>query len=322
MSASQVAPLLLGLVGGAAAGSLLAWWLHRRTRLAAWNLYALALVAGIAWVAALASRRLELVICAAPLTSGGLAAAAVARRLRLSALGAGGELREFERGRQAVWHALGREGRAARKARGERGERTRIAGQGELVRERAWPRGEPFVPMCSDGRGRVPRREGRHLLIVGATGSGKTVSARRWLLARILGDGIAALATDPKGDPGLERDLRAAARLVGRPFVVFDPRDPATERWNPLWSDDTGAVVSRLVAPIGAGDGNARYYADLLQVHLGTVAAGLKAAGLWPANLPLLLEAAQLDHYDRLYRLLPRGPGHPAGNPGGAGAAP
>ncbi len=52
--------------------------------------------------------------------------------------------------------------------------------------------------------------------------------------------------------------------------------------------------MSRLVAPIGAGEGNARYYADLLQVHLGTVAAGLRAAGLWPANLPLLLDAAQL----------------------------
>src|SRR3954465_4702687 len=133
--------------------------------------------------------------------------------------------------------------------------------------------------MSADGRGLVPRRDGRHLLIVGATGSGKTVSARRWLLARILGDGVAALVTDPKGDRGLERDLRAAARLVGRPFVVFDPRDPRSDRWNPLWSDDTGGVVSRLVAPIGAGDGNARYYADLLRIHLGTVAAGLRGAG-------------------------------------------
>jgi hypothetical protein len=49
-------------------------------------------------------------------------------------------------------------------------------------------------------------------------------------------------------------------------------RAAAREQRTPLWSDDTGAVVSRLVAPIGAGEGNARYY----------------AAGLWPANLPLL----------------------------------
>ena len=62
--------------------------------------------------------------------------------------------------------------------------------------------------------------------------------------------------------------------------------------------------MSRLVAPIGAGEGNARYYADLLQIHLGTVAAGLQAAGLWPANLPLLLDAAQLTNYDQLLQLV------------------
>ena len=112
------------------------------------------------------------------------------------------------------------------------------------------------------------------------------------------------LATDPKGDRGLERDLRAAARLVGRPFVVLRSARPGTDRWNPLWSDDTGAVVSRLVAPIGAGEGNARYYADLLQVHLGTVAAGLRAAGLWPANVPLLLRRRAAVSYDRLLALV------------------
>ena len=157
--------------------------------------------------------------------------------------------------------------------------------------------------MTAAGGGRLPRRAGRHLLIVGATGSGKTVSARRWLLARILADGVGVLVTDPKGDRGLESDLRAAARLARRPFVLFDPRDPDTDRWNPLWSEDTGAVVSRLVAPIAAGEGNARYYADLLQIHLGIVAEGLRAAGLWPANLPLLLDAAQLHSYDRLLAL-------------------
>ena len=66
-----------------------------------------------------------------------------------------------------------------------------------------------------------------------------------------------------------------AAQLARRPLVVFDPRDPRADRWNPLWSPDTGAVVSRLVAPVETGDGNARYYADLLQVHLGTVGGGI-----------------------------------------------
>jgi DNA helicase HerA-like ATPase len=72
--------------------------------------------------------------------------------------------------------------------------------------------------MNAAGGGRLPRRAGRHVLIAGATGSGKTVSARRWLLARILADGVGVMVTDPKGDRGLESDLRAAARLARRPF--------------------------------------------------------------------------------------------------------
>lgn len=302
MSVGLVGALAGAFIAGGGLGAALAWWVYRRTRLSAWNLYLLALAGAAVWVLALASRSAALAVVAAPTVAGGFAAASVARRFRLAALGAGGELREFEHSREMAWTAFGTGGRARRARRQARGERTRIAGQGELVRERDWPVGEPSVPMSADGGGLVPRREGRHVLIVGATGSGKTVSARRWLLARILADGVAVLVADPKGDRGLERDLRAAARLVGRPMVVFDPRDPAADRWNPLWSEDTGAVVSRLVAPIGASEGNARYYADLLQVHLGAVAAGLRAAGLWPANLPLLLDAAQLGHYDGLLR--------------------
>ena len=57
------------------------------------------------------------------------------------------------------------------------------------------------------------------------------------------------------------------------------------------------------MAPIQSAEGNARYYADLLQIHLGIVAEALRAAGLWPASLPLLLDAAQLHAYDQLLGL-------------------
>ncbi len=304
MSVVFVGALTLAFAVGSGAGAAGAWWAHRRTRLSAWNLYVLVPVGLCAWSGALALRAPEFIVAAAALVSFSLVSASIARRYRLSALGAGGELREFERSRRMAWTALRADERRRRQQQRTRGERTRIAGQGEVVRRREWPADEPAIPMTGDGRGLLPRREGRHLLIVGATGSGKTVSARRWLLSRALADGVAVLVTDPKGDRGLERDMRAAARIAGRPLVVFDPRDPTGDRWNPLWSDDTGAVVSRLVAPIGAGDGNARYYADLLQVHLGTVAAGLRAAGLWPANLPLLLDAAQLSRYEALLQLV------------------
>ena len=105
-----------------------------------------------AWVAALATRELELSPCAAPLVSGGSSAAAVARRFRLAALGAGGELREFERARATALDARSAgAARAASRRGASAGERTRIAGQGELVRERAWPRGGA---VCADERRR------------------------------------------------------------------------------------------------------------------------------------------------------------------------
>ncbi len=254
--------LMAALLAAIAGGGSVAWWLHRRTRVSPHCLYLAALAGPVALIAALASRQALAVGRCGAVDAGDDDGAALGRRWRLAALGAGGELREFEQARIALWRALARRARAHDGA--GRVERTYIASQGELIRERAWPADEPFVPMNAAGGGRLPRRAGRHVLIAGATGSGKTVSARRWLLARILADGVGVMVTDPKGDRGLESDLRAAARLARRPFVLFDPRNPDTDRWNPLWSEDTGAVVSRLVAPIAAGEGNARYYADLL----------------------------------------------------------
>lgn len=303
-------PSLLPVIGAgtlataACVGWLTAWTTHRRTRLSARNLDVAAVASIAAAIGAGAFgfwHALAVLVHVVVLT---VVAATLGRRYRLGALGAGGEMRDFERGRLMVWHVLTASAHRERRLLRERGDRTWVRGEGELVKRRGWPADEPWLPMAGDGRGRIPRRAGRHLLIVGSTGSGKTVSARRWLLGRILGDGAAVLATDPKGDTGLEEDLRDAARVVGRPFVLFDPCDPSTDRWNPLWSADTGAVVSRLVAPIAAGEGNARYYADLLQIHLGVVCAGLRTAGLWPASMPLLLEAAQLPRYDTLLALV------------------
>jgi len=293
-----MAGLLASVAAGAMLGAAAAWWLHRRTAVSPRCLYLVGASGPVALAAALALRAPALLLAATFCAALGAAGAVLARRWRLAALGAGGELREYEQARIGPLRAW-----RGRQRGGSRG-RTYIANQGELIQERAWPAGEPSVPMTASGMGRLPRRAGRHLLIAGATGSGKTVSARRWLLARILADGVGVLVTDPKGDRGLESDLRAGARLAGRPFVLFDPREPGTDRWNPLWSEDTGAVMSRLVAPIQAAEGNARYSADLLQIHLGIVAEALRAAGLWPASLPLLLDTAQLTAYDQLLALV------------------
>jgi len=109
---------------------------------------------------------------------------------------------------------------------------------------------------------------------------------------------------DPKGDEGLERDLRAVAAARGRPFVLFDPFDEQTDRWNPIWAPDPGAVVARLVAPVEAdSDSDASHYSRVLRVHLGIVAEALAAAGRWPLALPVLLRCAQRGRFEQVARL-------------------
>lgn len=295
--ASQLAlAFSAGLLLAALVGIGAAWWLHRRTRLSAWNVALAWLAVAPASIAATASGRLVAAAVAVPAFVGSTAAAMAAYRWRLAALGAGGELRQFERGRVMIWNARRR----------REGERVYIAGQGELVRERAWPDHVPALPMTGDGHGRIPLAPGMHLFFVGATGSGKTTSARRWLLARGLDPACTTglIVLDPKGDDALERDLRAIAADRRRPFVCFDPFDEHTDRWNPVWADDPGAVVARLVAPVEAdSDSEASHYSRVLRAHLGLVADALCAAGRWPVSLAVLLRCAQRTRFAPLAAL-------------------
>src|SRR4051794_368148 len=223
---------------GAVAGAGVAWWMHRRTNLSPRNVY-FAWALSVAVAAGSARLRQPLAFAAAVAGGGaGAGAAGGARPARGGAgggavgavaggggggggWGAGGELREFELARVMAWSPQRR-----LSSRDPGGQRVYIASQGQLVRERGWPDGVRGLPMTADGRGLVPLGEGLHLYFVGATGSGKTTSARRWLLARGLAEPDTGLiALDPKGDTGLERDLRAIAAHTGRPFVLFDPFD-------------------------------------------------------------------------------------------------
>jgi type IV secretory pathway TraG/TraD family ATPase VirD4 len=298
MTSTSIAWVIVLAAGlSVALGAVAAWWMHRRTRLSPRNAY-LAWGASIALgVGAGATGQATFVVAAALMLIASTTAAVTARRWRLSALGAGGELREHEQDRVMFWTALGQ--------RRQPRERVTIAGQGEVVRHRQWPSHVRALPMTGEGRAPVSLREGHHQLFVGATGSGKTTSARRVLLARGLAESnVAVLAVDPQSDPGLEHDLRAIAAARERPYVVFDPYDPASDRWNPIWADDPGAVVARLVAPVEANpDSDASHYSRVLRVHLGLVCEALHAAGRWPVALPTLLRVAQRPRFGRLVAL-------------------
>jgi hypothetical protein len=90
---------------------------------------------------------------------------------------------------------------------------------------------------------------GRHTLVLGATGSGKTVT-QAWIAGRLTQAGHGAVAVDPKGDRTLRDELHRAARRARREFPVAcrsRRRSPSrwTHRWSPkLASSSAGAAMT------------------------------------------------------------------------------
>jgi hypothetical protein len=291
--ALQHAPLFAAAaLAAAGAGVLLAWWVRRYTMVSIRNLYLAAIVAIALDALALYVRAASALVVLVPVTSFTVAASAVGRRWRLSDLGAGEELRAHESVRRWLWRP-----RPVRVA----GERVHIATQGQIVRERAWPTSEPYVPMTADEKGpRVPRRSGRHLFFAGATGSGKTTSALRAAAGRVIKDRAALFFVDQKGDPYAETFLRDLAAAAGVAFILFDPRAEDSDHWQPLWGERPAEVVARVLAGIQTSE---PYYADVLRLHVGIAARVLHTAGYWPPSFPLLVEASQLARFDRVVTL-------------------
>ena len=216
-TALQHAPSYAALAAvAAAAGVLLAWWLRRHTTISIRNVYLAAALALAVDAAALYARAAVVLPAMVPVTSCAIAAAAVGRRWRLSDLGAGEELRTHERARRWLWQP------APTRADGER---VYLTTQGQLVRERQWPAAETYVPLTTDDAGpRVPRRSGRHVFVVGATGSGKTTSALRAAAGRTVKDDAALFFVDQKGDPDAEEFLRRLAAATGPPVHSHRPQ--------------------------------------------------------------------------------------------------
>jgi TraM recognition site of TraD and TraG len=266
----------------AVAGAGGAWLLRRRSSLSIRNLYPVAAVAFALIVAVIAVRSwtamMVLVPCAAPW----VAAAVVGRRWRVADLGAGEELRNHELSRRWIWQPA-----PVRSA----GERVYLRGQGELVHERPWPSAIAFVSMTARGeRGaRLPLGDGQHVVLFGATGAGKTTTARRVIAARTLAQEAALFVLDQKGDDEDVAQMKRLAAAAGVPFILLDSQDPGTDRWQPLWGTPDG-VAARCVEPIRQSE---PYYYDSLRRHLDIVCKVLHAADRWPPSVPFLIDSCQ-----------------------------
>jgi hypothetical protein len=272
-----------------ALGALCAWTMRRYSTLSVRNLYPPAAVTAALLGAVLAMHAWKPAMVLAPPTAFFVCASLCGRRLRLADLGAGEELRSFEQARRWVWQP--------RPARRE-GERVYLRSQGELVHKRPWPTEVPYAPMSSVDHGslRLPLGAGQHIFACGATGSGKTTTMRRVLAARTITQNAALLILDQKGD---EEDVEQMSRLAAAadvPFVLIDPLDPDSDRYQPLWGTPA-QVAARAVEPIKQSE---PYYYDVLRLHLDTICRVLHAADKWPPSVPFLIDACHPLHYEAL----------------------
>jgi conjugal transfer pilus assembly protein TraD len=154
-----------------------------------------------------------------------------------------------------------------------------------------------------DQRGRTVRipvgaRSGRHTLVVGATGSGKTVT-QAWIAGRLIRAGHGAVVIDPKGDRLLHDELEHAARKTRRMFRVWTPEGPAV--YNPF----AHGTDTELADKVLAGETYTEpHYLRQAQRYLGHAVSALRGNGT-PITVMTLAEAMVPDHLEYLGRALP-----------------
>ncbi len=289
MSSVRVVADVAAVLAFGALGALGAWMTRRFTTVSARNFYAPAAVSVSVLGVAVALRAWGAVMGVAPVCAFAVASATHGRRMRLADLGAGEELRSHEQARRWLWQQA-----PPRRP----GERTYLRSQGELVHRRPWPDDVAYVPMGHADRDgmRLPLGEGQHIFACGATGSGKTTTMRRVLAARTLTQRAGLLILDQKGDQEDVEQMSRLAAAAGVPFVLIDPLDAASDRYQPLWGTPA-QVAARAVEPIKQSE---PYYYDVLRLHLDTVCRVLHAADRWPPSIPFLIDACHPQHYEGL----------------------
>jgi len=282
--------LLFGMAGVGGA-----WLLRRRSTLSVRNLYAPAGLSALLAGVCVAVGWWDGLLLTLPLAALWISGAVAGRRWRLTDLGAGEELRNHELSRRWFWQPA---------PELPAGERLYLRSQGELVRDRAWPTAVAYVSMTAQGTfgPRLPLGAGQHIVLFGATGAGKTTTARRLIAARTVAQKAALFVLDQKGDDDDVQEMRRLAAAAGVPFVLFDSQDPGTDRWQPLWGSPDG-VAARAVEPIKQSE---PYYYDVLRRHLDIVCRVLHAAGRWPPSVPLLVDACLPVRYPQIVAIAER----------------
>jgi hypothetical protein len=146
------------------------------------------------------------------------------------------------------------------------------------------------IPFAGDG--------GRHTLVVGATGSGKTVT-QTWIAVRAIQKGMAAVVIDPKGDSAMREQVRRAATLAGRPFLEWRPDGDSV--YNPYARGGASEIADKALAGERFTE---PHYLRQAQRYLGHVVRALRATGT-EVSLRAIVEQLDPERLELLARELP-----------------
>lgn len=147
------------------------------------------------------------------------------------------------------------------------------------------------IPLGSDSGG-------KHALIVGATGSGKTVT-ETWLATRAIEAGLGAVVIDPKGDARMRQHLAEAAHFAEREFIEWTPTGPSV--YNPFGHGGASEIADKALAGERFTE---PHYQRQAQRYLGYAVRSLRAAGT-TVSLPALVKQLDPAQLEVLARTLP-----------------
>lgn len=154
-----------------------------------------------------------------------------------------------------------------------------------------------------------PDHGGRHTLVVGATGSGKTVT-QSWIATRAIEHGMTAVVVDPKGDRDMREQVHRAALAAGRPFIGWTPEGDRI--YNPYARGSETEIADKLLAGEHFTE---PHYLRQAQRYLGHVVRALRLANvevslgaivehLTPARLECLVRTLPEDYARRTFDYL------------------
>ncbi len=132
---------------------------------------------------------------------------------------------------------------------------------------------------------------GKHTLVVGATGSGKTVT-ETWLVTRAIEAGLGAVVIDPKGDVRMREHLVEAADFAGREFIEWTPTGPSV--YNPFGHGGASEIADKALAGERFTE---PHYQRQAQRYLGYAVRALRSARTTVSLSALVkqLDPAQLE---------------------------